>query len=96
MGAGNSTRTSAACTTLVPAHNGNSRRRALLQVEQWYVQQGYLLPTFHQGYWFGLVSNSTSWPQFRWSDNSVPVLGGSSGCLDVGCAINHGACQQKW
>jgi hypothetical protein len=44
-------------------------------VEQQYVQQGYLLPTFHQAYWIGLASNSSRWPQFRWSDNSAPSLG---------------------
>jgi hypothetical protein len=77
---------------LAPPQKRNSRRRALLQVEQWYVQQGYLLPTFHQGYWIGLVSNSTNWPQFRWSDNSVPILGGSHDRLGrMPSDNNHGA-----
>ena len=49
------------------------------EVEKFYTEQGYLLGAFHQGYWFGLVTNSSSWPAFRWSDNAAPALGECSG-----------------
>jgi hypothetical protein len=41
---------------------------ALLQC---FIQQGFLLPKFHQFYWMGLASgvNGAAWPNFTWIDH---------------------------
>ncbi len=39
-------------------------------MEQFYVGQGWLIPTFHKAYWIGLAA--TTWPNFRWLDGSAP------------------------
>ena len=40
-------------------------------VEQCFIQQGFLLPKFHQFYWMGLASgvNGAVWPNFTWIDH---------------------------
>jgi hypothetical protein len=49
-------------------------RHRLLQaeVEQFYISSGFLIPIFHKAYWMGLVSNTTAWPRFSWTDRSQP------------------------
>ncbi len=37
-------------------------------MEQFYVGQGWLIPTFHKAYWLGLEARK--WPDFRWLDGS--------------------------
>lgn len=39
-------------------------------VEQYLINQGLLLPTFHTAYWIGLQSDV--WPRFYWLDNITP------------------------
>jgi hypothetical protein len=41
---------------------------APLQVEQYYVGQGWLLPSYHKSYWIGLTA--TTWPYFHWLEPS--------------------------
>jgi hypothetical protein len=36
------------------------------------LQAGYLFTEFHRSYWFGLVSNSSYYPIFGWSDPIFP------------------------
>jgi hypothetical protein len=37
-----------------------------VEVEQYYVKQGYMFPTYTLSYWIGLRSNRTGWPAFDW------------------------------
>ncbi len=40
------------------------------EVEDFYINNGWLLPTYHQNYWIGLQTNA--WPAFVW-DNGAPA-----------------------
>lgn len=40
------------------------------EVEQWFIRQGVLIPSFHQMYWLGLVAYE--WPKFLPLDKSLP------------------------
>lgn len=40
-----------------------------VEVEQYYVNYGVLLPYFHKGYWTGLTADS--WPNFMWVDKTA-------------------------
>ena len=42
-----------------------------LLAPQYYVNRGYLIPTFHKHYWMGLVSDVSTYPKFTWSDPTV-------------------------
>ncbi len=37
-----------------------------VEVELYYIKQGFMFPTFTVNYWIGLRSNKTSWPAFDW------------------------------
>jgi hypothetical protein len=45
-----------------------------MQVESFYVLNGYIFPTFHKMYWIGLQSNASYWPQFQWQDKAMPPI----------------------
>jgi hypothetical protein len=45
------------------------------EVEQWYMDNGDLLPTFTPSYWIGLSSTNGTWPSFRWLDDAPPPTG---------------------
>jgi hypothetical protein len=47
-------------------------------VERFYTEGGYLYPEYNVFYWFGLVSNATVWPSFRWQDRSFPAPNATS------------------
>ncbi len=34
------------------------------EVEQFFISQGFLIPTWHTSYWYGAKTNSTLWPLF--------------------------------
>lgn len=55
----------AACRALLPAS---------LQVESFYVLNGYILPTYNKAYWLGLQSNASVWPAFSWQDKAMPAI----------------------
>jgi hypothetical protein len=40
-----------------------------VEVEQYYVNYGVLLPSYHKGYWTGLTAES--WPNFNWIDKTA-------------------------
>jgi hypothetical protein len=42
-----------------------------VEVEQYFSQNGYLLPSFHKTYWLGLTA--VTWPIYSWSDRSLAV-----------------------
>ena len=44
-----------------------------MEVEAYYIDQGYLFPAFHESYWIGLTSNASAWPKFSWVDGT-PTL----------------------
>ena len=35
-----------------------------MEVEQYFIGQGYLIPSWHTSYWYGANTNSTLWPLF--------------------------------
>lgn len=41
------------------------------EVEQFYINKGYLIPTFHKSYWLSLQSSTTTYPKFVWTDPTV-------------------------
>ncbi len=41
------------------------------EVEQWFIRQGVIIPTYHQMYWLGLMAYE--WPRFLPLDKSLPV-----------------------
>ena len=43
-----------------------------VQVESFYINNGYLLPNFHKHYWMG--ATATLWPKFVWTDITLPVF----------------------
>jgi hypothetical protein len=36
--------------------------------ERYYVGKGWLLPTYHKGYWMGLTSSTSRWPRYNWTE----------------------------
>ncbi len=44
------------------------------EVEQYFIQEGLLLPNFHKYYWLGYTSDGSNWPLFRPYDGSVLPL----------------------
>ena len=42
------------------------------EVENFYLQGGWILPVFHSTYWMGMVSNNSAWPAFRYMDKALP------------------------
>ncbi len=42
-----------------------------VEMENAFLNSGYLLPSFHKTYWMGLVSNTDAWPTFTWLDRNV-------------------------
>jgi hypothetical protein len=44
------------------------------QAEQYFINKGLLLPSYHLSYWLGLAAGS-GWPNFRWMDNVTPSPG---------------------
>jgi hypothetical protein len=41
-------------------------------VEQYYINSGFLIPSFHKSYWLGLrVTDDAIWPNFTWADGSA-------------------------
>jgi hypothetical protein len=42
------------------------------EVENFYLQGGWILPVFHSTYWMGLESNNSAWPAFRYMDRALP------------------------
>jgi hypothetical protein len=36
------------------------------EVEQYYISNGYLMPTYTPAYWIGMRTNKTGWPRFDW------------------------------
>jgi hypothetical protein len=36
------------------------------EVEQYYISNGYLFPTYTPAYWLGMRTNRTGWPHFDW------------------------------
>ncbi len=53
------------------AHYLSSGEQA--EAEKYYVDNGYLLPAFHKGYWFGLRTTADTWPSFTWVDKTVKL-----------------------
>ena len=45
------------------------------EVEQYFLLQGLLLPSYHGSYWLGLSAAAGGWPNFRWTDNVTPPPG---------------------
>jgi hypothetical protein len=43
------------------------------EVEKYYTDNGYLLPTSHKAYWFGLRTTADTWPSFTWVDKTVKL-----------------------
>ncbi len=43
---------------------GFSTREEQREVEQYFISQGFLIPTWHTMYWYGSKTNSTLWPLF--------------------------------
>jgi hypothetical protein len=43
-----------------------------LQVEDFYISNGYLLPGYHRHYWLG--ATATTWPKFNWTDITIPPM----------------------
>jgi hypothetical protein len=41
------------------------------EVEQYYINKGYLIPNFHKNYWLGLTTDTATYPTFTWSDITV-------------------------
>ena len=41
------------------------------EVEQFFINKGYLIPSFHKVYWMGLNSDTATYPVFSWSDPTV-------------------------
>ncbi len=65
-----------------PQQPAPAEHRHRLLPLRYYVEQGYLLPTFHGGYWMGMRANP--WPNWSWIDvtgprNSYSNWGMSSG-----------------
>ena len=79
---------SVVCATSLSCGANLARRRLLHQqslqeqreVEQYFVTQGYLYPTYHFTYWMGLSTTSVNWPSFKWLDaqSRPPLTAGSS------------------
>jgi hypothetical protein len=42
----------------------------------YYVNMGFLLPTFHKIYWIGLNTSAALWPKFTWTVGCA-ALGGT-------------------
>ncbi len=40
-----------------------------VEVESYFIQNGFLLPSFHKHYWIGMTT--TKWPNFYWTDRTV-------------------------
>jgi hypothetical protein len=73
-----------------------------LENERFYIEGGYLLPTFHKFYWFGLRAPQGPGSPFQWVDTKFKVTPGSyrwatargqrrqvGGCC--GCDVQHPA-----
>jgi hypothetical protein len=43
-----------------------------LQVEHFYISNGYLLPSWHKHYWMGATTEQ--WPNFNWTDVTLPAF----------------------
>jgi hypothetical protein len=43
------------------------------QTEQYFIEEGMLLPKFHKNYWMGLRSTTDAYPTFNWVD---PLISG--------------------
>lgn len=53
-------------------------------MEQHFIDNGMLLPSFHKQYWLGLTT--TSWPRFRWLDPATKPLNSSGErCCQCSC-----------
>jgi hypothetical protein len=35
------------------------------QTEQFFIDEGMLMPKFHKNYWMGLKTSSEEWPNFK-------------------------------
>jgi hypothetical protein len=48
-------------------------------VESCFIQQGYMLPSFHKFYWMGLKTGipGTRWPNFTWIDRENVIYMGN-------------------
>lgn len=55
--------------TITPSHSLPAC--SPLPAPQYYINRGYLIPTFHKHYWMGLVSDTSVYPKFTWSDPTV-------------------------
>jgi hypothetical protein len=42
-----------------------------VEMENAFLNSGYLLPSFHKTYWLGLTA--VTWPMFSWSDRSLAL-----------------------
>jgi hypothetical protein len=38
---------------------------------QYYINRGYLVPSYHKAYWLSMASDTTTWPKFAWGDPTV-------------------------
>lgn len=61
-----------------------------VEVETFFTQRGFLLPSFHKTYWLGL--SATTWPQFSWADRSQSVSYQNWGDMQPNRAPSPGLC----
>jgi hypothetical protein len=56
------------------------------EVEQHYADLGYLLPSFHQGYWLGYHNPSKDGTTWQWVDHTLASLNGTTAPASAGSA----------
>jgi hypothetical protein len=49
------------------------------EVEQFFLNYGAFIKSYHDGYWVGLTSTASTWPKFAWLDFLVPPPVNGSG-----------------
>jgi hypothetical protein len=42
-------------------------------LQGYYINMGFLLPTFHKIYWIGLNTSAALWPRFSWTVRRVAL-----------------------
>jgi hypothetical protein len=48
-----------------------------VEVEGYFIKQGFLIPAFHKMYWLGGQSSDTKYPVFSWLDRSAGIYPGT-------------------